>query len=188
MSILWSLFWNFFQIGLFTIGGGYAMIPMITDVVVNHGWMDIPSVVDFIAVAESTPGPFAINIATFVGSHAGGLVGAILTTLGVVLPSFLIILLIAKWFGRFGENPAVQGVLSGLRPAVIGLISSATLLVAGNAFFAGEASFSSIKPGALFIFVALLALTKFKKVHPIGMIVLAAALGIVIFGLIPMLL
>ena len=97
--ILWLLFYNFFKIGLFTIGGGYAMIPMITEVVVEHGWLDVETVVDFIAVAESTPGPFAINIATFVGNHMGGLPGGILATLGVVLPSFLIILLIAKWFG-----------------------------------------------------------------------------------------
>ena len=94
--ILWELFYNFFKIGLFTFGGGYAMIPMITEVVVEKGWLDLHSVVDFIAVSESTPGPFAINIATFVGSHMGGFPGAVLATLGVVLPSFLMILVVAK--------------------------------------------------------------------------------------------
>ena len=187
--ILWELFYQFFNIGVFTFGGGYAMIPMITEVVVDHGWLDLPSVVDFIAVSESTPGPFAINIATFVGSHMGGLAGAAMATLGVVLPSFLIILLVAKWFGQMSENPKVKAVLAGLRPAVVGLIGSALLTVAANAFLTGGEAPSlleRVEPRAVVIFLLLMALSRiWKKIHPIVLILIAAGMGILSFGLLP---
>ena len=189
--ILWLLFYNFFKIGLFTIGGGYAMIPMITEVVVEHGWLNVETVVDFIAVAESTPGPFAINIATFVGNHMGGLPGGILATLGVVLPSFLIILLIAKWFGKISDKPLVQAALDALRPAVVALIAAAVLTVAESAFLLdGEAPFlERLDLRAVGIFGVLLLLYRlFPKMHPIVLILIAAALGITTFGVLPMVL
>ena len=117
--IFWQLFITFFQIGLFTIGGGYAMIPMIEEEVVRQGWLTHTQLVDFIAVAESTPGPFAVNTATYVGITTGmraggnlfwGLLGSFLATLGVVLPSFLIILIIAKFFASFQDNRFVKGL------------------------------------------------------------------------------
>ena len=186
--ILWQLFYQFFKIGLFTFGGGYAMIPMITEVVVNQSWLDLESVVDFIAVSESTPGPFAINIATFVGSHMGGLSGAALATLGVVLPSFLVILLVAKWFGRMCDNPKVQAVLAGLRPAVVGLIASAVLTVAANAFLLeGDGSLlERADPRAMVIFLILMVFSRiYKKIHPILLILIAAGMGILSYGLLP---
>ena len=186
--ILWALFYNFFKIGLFTFGGGYAMIPMITEVVVDQGWLDLQAVVDFIAVSESTPGPFAINIATFVGSHMSGLLGAAVTALGVVLPSFLIILLVAKWFCRISDNPKVQALLNGLRPAVVGLIGSAVLTVAANAFLTtGEGTLlKRLDPKAIVIFLVLMVLSRiYKKVHPIVLILIAAVLGILFFGFLP---
>ena len=109
--IVLYLFLTFFKIGLFTIGGGYAMIPMIQQDILSHGWVSQSDLIDFIAISESTPGPFAINIATFVGMSKAGLIGAVSATLGVVLPSFLIILIIAKFFAHFqdrGEYPRYQ--------------------------------------------------------------------------------
>ena len=186
--ILWELFYNFFKIGVFTFGGGYAMIPMITEVVVEKGWLDLHSVVDFIAVSESTPGPFAINIATFVGSHMGDFPGAVLATLGVVLPSFLIILVVAKCFGQISDNPKVKAVLSGLRPAVIGLIASAVLTVAASAFLTRSADtfLGRVDPWAVVIFALLMVLSRiWKKLHPIVLLLIAAGMGILFYGLLP---
>src|SRR5574344_2034731 len=120
--IFLELFYVFFLIGLFTFGGGYAMIPMIEEQVVTRGWISESTLVNFIALSESTPGPFAINIATFVGSQTGGIFGAICATLGVILPSFIIILIIAVLISRFMKNRFVRGALSGVRPIVLGLI------------------------------------------------------------------
>ena len=125
LKVFLELFWTFFKIGLFTFGGGYAMIPMITDEVIAHGWLDMETVVDFIAVSESTPGPFAANIATFVGNRVGaslgnpawGILGAACTTLGVVLPSYIIILIVSKFFYSIKDNKYVSGALSGAMPS-----------------------------------------------------------------------
>ena len=107
--ILLHLFLTFFKIGLFTIGGGYAMIPLIQEEVLQNHWLSFTDLIDFIAVSESTPGPFAVNIATYIGAETAGVLGAVCATVGVVLPSFLIILLVAKWFLSMQENHFVQG-------------------------------------------------------------------------------
>jgi len=120
--MLFTLFWTFFKIGLFTFGGGYAMIPLITQEVLGHQWLTEDALINFIAISESTPGPFAINIATFVGSSQCGVLGAILATLGVVLPSFIIILLVASVFTMFEKNKYVKGALAGITPVVCALI------------------------------------------------------------------
>ena len=166
-----ELFWTFFLIGAFTFGGGYAMLPLIQIEVVNKGWLANEAVVNFIAVSESTPGPFAINMATYVGSEMGGIFGAACATLGVVLPSFLIILTVAECYDRFRESKLVKGAMSGLKPAVIGMIGTAVLSIGRTVF---------IQPGLLvsagiFVVMAVLA---FKKVHPIIIICLSAAVGI----------
>lgn len=193
MLELLEMFWIFFKIGLFTIGGGYAMIPMITDQVVGKGWLTLPQLIDFIAVSESTPGPFAVNIATFVGMEQAGVVGAFFTTFGVVLPSFIIIYLISTYFyDRFIQNHIVQGVLDGIRPAVVGLIASATLTILLSAVFGGAQladGLSGLAGGfqlsSLVILAILAAIKHFKKkLHPILLIVIAAALGI-LFCLLP---
>ncbi|MEG2814155.1 MAG: chromate transporter, partial [Oscillospiraceae bacterium] len=131
-----NLFYQFFKIGLFTIGGGYAMIPLIQDIVISENWISSNELVNFIAIAESTPGPFAVNIATFVGMNTVGLLGAFLATLGVITPGFIIILVIAKYFHTFKDNKFVKASLIGLRPIVIGLILSAGFSIAlSNLFF-----------------------------------------------------
>ena len=113
-----ELFYTFFMIGAFTFGGGYAMLPLIQEQV-GLRWSDVisqQSMIDFVAVSESTPGPFAINMATYVGSEMGGVFGAFCATLGVVLPSFIIILIVAKCYDKFKENRIVKGCMTGLKP------------------------------------------------------------------------
>ena len=125
MLILVELFIAFFLIGLFTFGGGYAMIPMIQETVLEKGWMEsIDQIYEFIGIAEATPGPFAVNIATFIGYQQFGIVGSAFATLGVITPSFIIILIIA-WLGdKFLKTNLMQNALKGIRPIVIGLILS----------------------------------------------------------------
>ncbi|MGI6280350.1 MAG: chromate transporter [Acutalibacteraceae bacterium] len=177
-----DLFSTFLKIGAFTFGGGYAMLPLIQEEVLAHKWMELPDIINFIAVSESTPGPFAINIATYVGSQTGGILGAFCATLGVVLPSFVIILIVARCYERFKNSTVVSGCMSGLKPAVIGLIGSAAISIAMTVFApAGIALtvFSTAKfyvSLAIFIICAILA---FKKVHPILIICLAASIGII---------
>lgn len=123
MSIYLVLFFEFFKIGLFTIGGGYAMIPLIEQATISKGWITIEELMNMIAVSESTPGPFALNMATFVGFSQAGAVGAICSTLGVVTPSFLIILFIARLVSKINtESRTVKGIMSGISPVVVGLV------------------------------------------------------------------
>ncbi len=123
MSIYLVLFFEFFKIGLFTIGGGYAMIPLIEQATISKGWITIEELMNMIAISESTPGPFALNMATFVGFSQAGAVGAICSTLGVVMPSFLIILFIARLVSKINtESRTVKGIMSGISPVVVGLV------------------------------------------------------------------
>lgn len=184
-----QLFWTFFQIGLFTFGGGYAMIPMITNRVVANNWLTLEEIIDFIAISESTPGPFAINISTFVGSTQAGFLGSFCATLGVVLPSFIIILLIAKYFYNFRENQIVSWGLQGLRPAVVGLIGAAVFSVASVAFLNIDFSaFANTNVAQWFnwrnivIFGVVFGINLKKKLHPIAIIVISAVLGMVLYG------
>lgn len=193
MELLLRLFLVFFKIGAFTFGGGYAMIPMIKTEVIENGWLDLSALVDFIAISESTPGPFAVNIATFIGMSQAGLLGAFIATLGVILPSFIIILIIAKFFMSFKDNFYVKSTLYGLRPTVVGLIISATFSIALSSFFGHsdtnltlDVLFSSTNWIAILIFAILFALNKFKKIHPIAMILLSAIMGIVFYSMVGM--
>lgn len=172
-----ELFLTFFQIGAFTFGGGYAMLPMIQEQVTARGWMNLEDLVNFVAVSESTPGPFAVNISTYVGMETGGILGAFCATLGVVLPSFLVILLVAKFYEKFRNSHVVGGLMSGLRPCVVGLIGTAVLSVGQTVFF----PMGFVMNPALLISLAIFALSLvlvLKKIHPIVVIVLAGALGV----------
>ena len=173
--IFLELFLTFFKIGAFTFGGGYAMLPLVQEAVLQNGWLGLEEVINFIAVSESTPGPFAINMATYVGNQMGGVFGAFCSTLGVVLPSFIIILIVAKCFDKFKNSHSVKGIMSGLKPAVVGLIASAVLSIGKTVFV------SSAVYGAIAIFLVSLVMA-FKKVHPIIIILITAVLGI-IFGI-----
>ena len=177
-----ELFITFFKIGAFTFGGGYAMIPMISAEVESHGWMSMEQLVNFIAVAESTPGPFAINIATFVGVTQGGVLGAFCATFGVVLPSFVIILLIAKSYEAFRGNKYVQYGLYGLRTVTLGMIAAAVLSIASLTFFPRGVDMSLLEWKAVLIFAGLFLLNRRKKLHPIKLLLLSALAGLGLYA------
>ena len=126
-----KLFYEFFLIGLFTFGGGYAMIPLIKETVVNNGWLTLDEFYSFIGICESTPGPIAVNMATYIGSTQGGILGSIAATLGVILPSFIIILVIAICLKKLVENKYFKNFIKGVRPVIVSLILFAgiTLLI-----------------------------------------------------------
>lgn len=185
-----ELFFTFFTIGLFTIGGGYAMLPLIQEEVVAKGWMSQAQIVDFVAVSESTPGPFAINIATYIGNIVGKsdflpllgqLFGSFCATLGVVMPSLIIILIVARFYEKFKQSRTVTAIMSGLKPAVIGLIASAVISIGQTVLKINPANvLAGINKelfGSIVIFAIALTLI-LKKVHPIIVIVISAALGI----------
>ncbi len=175
--IVTELFWSFFQIGLFTFGGGYAMLPLIRQEVLAHGWMSAEEIIDFIAVSESTPGPLAVNMATAVGMNTAGIVGAACATFGVVLPSFLIILIVSRFYTRFRQSRLMEGAMTGLRPGVIGLIGAALLTTGEDVFFAGGFVLTPALAVSVCIFL-MTAVMAFRKVHPILLIVLSAVIGV----------
>ena len=170
--------------GALTFGGGYAMIPFIEETVLSHDWMTTTELVDFIAVSESTPGAFAVNISTYIGSEVGGIPGALCATVGLVLPPFIIIILIAKVYDRFKRSTIVQGAMLGLKSTVVGLIGATVLSVGLEIFFGGrlgaEAFGSANFYVSLGIFAAALFLLLYKKLNPILIIVMSAAAGIVL--------
>ena len=181
--IFLELLWTFFKIGALTFGGGYAMLPLIQEEVLRHGWVTESQIIDFIAVSESTPGPFAINMATYIGTTRGGIFGAFCATLGVVLPSFIIILIVARFYDKFKSSKVVQGCMSGLKPAAIGLIANAVLSIGRTVFFSGGISLSVFTDITFYIVLAIfavMAVLAFKKVHPIIIICISAAAGIAV--------
>ncbi len=201
--IFLTLFWSFFKIGLFTIGGGYSMIPMIESTVIDKlGWLTQEQLLDFIGVAESTPGPLAINLATFIGSMQGGefgafgsVLGAICATLGVVMPSFIIILIIAIVFEKFINTAGVQGFFYGVRPVVVGLVAASTvslglgvvLPLLNLAYFTnitadGFDVVSLCLMALMFVLGGLRVGKTKKKLHPILLVLISAALGVLLFG------
>lgn len=179
--IFLKLFLSFFKIGALTFGGGMAMLPLIREEALSNGWIDEAALVDFIAVSESTPGPIAVNLATYVGQTVGGFFGAVSATLGVALPSFIIILIIARVFEKFKKSTVISGLMTGLRPCVVGLIGAALLSVAKTVFFPAGLSLSVFASPSLYIFAGIFALStalSFKKLHPIIIICICAVLGI----------
>ncbi len=179
--ILIELFLIFLKIGAFTFGGGYAMIAMIQYEAERHGWLTQAELVDFVALSESTPGPLAVNMATFVGIRTGGVPGAVIATLGIVLPSFIIVLIIAKCFEKFKDSKAVKGVISGLKPAVAGMIGTAFLAVGRAVFFPDGLQTGCFTDVSFWLFLSLFvvsAVLAFKKTNPIKIILLAAVVGI----------
>ena len=180
-----ELFLTFFMIGAVTVGGGYAMLPLMQEQVALRWGEHIPqeTITNFIAVSESTPGPFAVNMATYVGSEMGGILGSACATLGVVLPSFIIILIVAKFYDKYRNSSLVKGIMTGLKPAVVGLIGGAILSVGAGVLFPAGLSLASFVTPTFYlsagIFLVMLVLAM-KKVHPIILILLSAAAGIVI--------
>ena len=185
------LFLEFLKIGAFTFGGGYAMIPFIQETVLKHNWLTNQELIDFIAVSESTPGAFAVNISTYVGSQVGGqangfigsIIGAIIATAGVVLPAFLIIIIIAKIYDKFKNSKTVQGAMFGLKSTVVGLIAAAVISIAIEVFFANGFTTTVFATStfwfSLVVFGVTLFLLLYKKLSPIIIIGLSAVLGVI---------
>ncbi|MBR5137598.1 MAG: chromate transporter [Clostridia bacterium] len=186
-----QLFLTFLEIGAFSFGGGYGMISIVREKVLSHGWLTEDEILNIIAVSESTPGPIAINMATFVGSTQGGVLGSILATLGVVLPAFCIILMISAILRNFLKYKGVQAFLGGVRPAVVGLIlaTSINMFLTSIVGLSGIGSGISFDPKGLIIFGILVVIGYFgkkvlkKKPSPILMILISAVLGMVMYGL-----
>ena len=179
------LFLEFFKIGLFTFGGGYAMIPLFKEVVLRYNWLTLDNFYNFLGICEATPGPIAINMATFIGSSQAGLLGSIMATLGVVLPSFIIILLVATILKSFIKNKYVQRFLDGVKPVVIGLITSTGILLVLKAIGLSGTTFtfdvvSTISLVVLGLYYVIKQYILKKKVNNIAFIVLSAIVGLII--------
>lgn len=185
--ILWQLFWSFFQIGLFSIGGGYAALPLIqAQVVDGYGWMTMTEFSDIITISQMTPGPIAINAATFVGTRIAGPAGAAVATLGCIVPSCIIVLTLAFVYYKYRNITMVQGTLKGLQPAVVALIASAGLSILVTAFFpAGEIVFSAdaIDVIAVLIFAVAFVVLRIWKPNPIWVMCGAGVMGFVLYSL-----
>ena len=179
-----ELFLNFFNIGLFTFGGGYAMIPLIKETVLKYGWLTEAEFYNFIGVCESTPGPMAVNMATYIGSIQGGILGSILATLGVVLPSFIIIVLVASILKRFMDNRYFKAILEGIKPVVIALIlASGLILIIKCLGYNSLDSFTfDLKSLIIFVLISIIyLLVKIffkKKLNTVLLIIISAFLGI----------
>lgn len=177
---------EFFKTGLFAVGGGLATIPFLQEISIKYGWFSLKDLTTMIAVSESTPGPIGINMATYVGSTMFGIPGAVGATFSLVAPSVIIILLIARALDRFKDSPIVKGIFTGLRPAVAGFILSATVGIYLTALFHVDAFRSQgitalFNWTALILFGVLLAFYRMRpKTHPIWIILIAAAAGIVL--------
>ncbi len=178
------LFFEFFKIGLFTFGGGFAMIPLIEETVLKYNWLNESQFYSFLGVCESTPGPVAINMATYIGSAQGGILGSAVATLGVVLPSFIIILIIAAILRNLTENKFFKSFIKGVKPVIVSLILSTGLVLLAKAV--GYVSINEFSFAAIpFIIFALLCVVFYgykwitkKKMSTIVLILISAALGI----------
>ena len=181
-----DLFLGFLKVGCFAFGGAYGAIPLIRDVVMSYGWLSDEMLAYMIAVSESTPGPIMVNLATYIGSSQAGFLGAVMATLAVVLPSFLIILLVTALLKTVLKNKYVQAVLRGLKPCVIGIVlATGIYMVLGNCF--GTVTAIKVNLQAIIITALLAAsilgykhFTK-QKLSPIGVIILSAIFGIILF-------
>ena len=171
------LFWEFFKTGLFALGGGMATVPFLFDIGARTGWFTASELANMIAISESTPGPIGVNMATYVGFRSAGVLGGIVATIGLVTPSVIIILIVAKILSRFRNNPIVDTVFKYLRPAVIGLIMFALWQLVPLTFLGADRNIL-ILPVIAFA-VLLFCLLKFKKVHPIVWIGVGAVFGII---------
>lgn len=186
-----QLFLTFLKIGVVSFGGGYGMISLIREEVLVHGWLTEETFLNFIAVSESTPGPLAVNMATFIGSAQGGILGSFLATLGVVLPSFIIILLISAVLKNILKYAGVQATLGGIRPAIVGLICGTAITMILSTIFGfgklGDAFTFDYKGIIIFAILAVIYILvkKFKKkdLSPILLILISAVLGMVMYGL-----
>lgn len=182
-----KLFWSFFQIGLFSIGGGYAALPLIkSQVVENNGWLSMSEFADVISISQMTPGPIAINAATFVGIRIAGIPGAIIATAGCVFPSSIIVLFLAFVYYKYRKLSAIQGIMKGLRPAVVALIAAAGISIIILSFWNGKSISGKIENLdfiAVLLFGCSLSVLRKWKVNPIFVMAGAGALGLFLYSI-----
>ena len=183
-----DLFLGFLKVGCFAFGGAYGAIPLIRDVVLSYGWLNEEMLTYMIGVSESTPGPIMVNLATYIGSNQAGFLGGIVATLGVVLPSFVIVLLVTALLKKILKNKYVQAVLRGLKPCVIGIVlATGIYMVWSNCF----GTISALEPNVYAIIItAVLVVSMFlyrhmtkKKLSPVMLIIISAVAGIVVYGI-----
>lgn len=182
--IYWELFYQFFKVSCFTFGGAYGAIPLIRDMVLRCGWLGEEQISYMIAVSESTPGPIMVNLATYIGSNQAGFWGSVIATVGVVLPAYLVILLIVMLLQNIIKNKYVQAVLGGLKPCVVGIVLATGLCMTVRSCLAA----GPVPDGKALLVLGILAgcillvpkITK-KKLSPIGLILLSAVLGILVY-------
>lgn len=189
--IYYELFITFIKIGLFTFGGGYGMIPLVQQEVVGKGWLDAATLYQYIGICESTPGPIAVNMATFVGSSQAGFWGSVCATLGVVLPSFIIILFIAALMRNFRENRYVSAALSGIRPIIAGMIMATGAYIALKCLIVNFDVFAQMRPDVRQIIIAVILCVSifvhckiFKRTFsPILLIIFSAICGVITYAI-----
>lgn len=184
-----EIFWSFFQIGLFSIGGGYAALPLIENQVTKvHDWLTMAEFADLLTISQMTPGPIALNASTFVGTKVAGLPGAIIATVGCITPSCIIVLTLAYFYFKYKNLSSIQGILKGLRPAVVSLIASAGLSILLLAMFNEETTLNNIQlldiniPSIIMVALGLFILRKYKT-DPILVMIGTGLVGIIIYGI-----
>jgi chromate transporter len=189
-----KLFFIFFKVGLFGFGGGYAILPMIYQEIQTFGIMSADDFSNLVAISQVTPGPIAINAATYVGYKAAGVTGAAVATLSVSLPSFILIMIVVSFLNKFKTNPTIQNILKGIRPATIGLIASAFVFLAQAANVLPQGALTEVKqwlmtidPQAAIVFLISLFLIFYRKMGAIKVTIAGAVLG-VLTGIVSMLL
>ena len=178
-----QLFYTFFKIGLFGFGGGYAMLSMIQgEVVTRYDWVSTQEFTDIVAISQSTPGPIGINAATYVGFTATGSIwGSVIATFAVVLPSFILMLTISKFFLKYQKHPAVEAVICGLRPAVVGLLASAALVLMNVENFGSPTDDTYTFVISIIIFLVAFIGTKKYHANPILMIIACGIAGLILY-------
>ena len=184
-----EIFWSFFQIGLFSIGGGYAALPLIENQVTKvHDWLTMAEFADLLTISQMTPGPIALNASTFVGTKVAGLPGAVIATVGCITPSCIIVLTLAYFYFKYKNLSSIQGILKGLRPAVVSLIASAGLSILLLAMFNEETTLNNIQlldiniPSIIMVALGLFILRKYKT-DPILVMIGTGLVGIIIYGI-----
>lgn len=180
--IYWQLFLAFLQIGMFSFGGGYAALPLIQEQVMKNGWLSATEFTDLITISQMTPGPIAVNSATFVGIRIGGIAGALAATLGCILPSCILVMGLAWLYLRYRKLSMLQSVLETLRPAVVAMIAAAGVSIMITAFWNGPVGMDTVKMDSILIFIAALYLLKKKDMNPILVMVLSGAAKLAVQG------
>ena len=179
MSLLIELFFAFLQVGMFSFGGGYAAMPLISSqVVTKYGWLSVSEFTDLITISQMTPGPIAVNSATFVGIKVAGIPGAVIATIGCILPSCIVVTIIAYFYMKYRHMAFLQNVLKVLKPVVVSLIGVAGLTILVSAFFGGTINLANTNYVMVVIFIISFILLRYKKMNPILVMFLAGLLNV----------